>query len=192
MSEWIGIPDNYEHYQGFVYVITNLKNNKKYIGQKSFWRIEKKPPLKNVLTKKVTDKIERLKHQYVNGLIKTKSELNKKIIHLKQQERLRRSELLGKKRRVRVETNWRNYYGSSELLLSDIDDLGEKYFRREIIWLCTGKWWLTFLELKEQIDANAIFRDDFYNGIINIRLANVVTQSDFDKQKKVSDIRYGD
>ena len=35
-----------EEYQGFVYLIENLSNNRKYIGQKLFWRVKKLQPLK--------------------------------------------------------------------------------------------------------------------------------------------------
>jgi hypothetical protein len=36
-----------EHYQGFVYLITNTANAKKYIGKKNLWSILKRKPLKN-------------------------------------------------------------------------------------------------------------------------------------------------
>jgi hypothetical protein len=49
---------------------------------------------------------------------------------------------------------------------------------------------MTYLELKEQLDANAIFRKDFLNGIINIRLANVVKYEDYHKQMKVFEPDY--
>lgn len=32
--------------QGFVYIITNLKTKRKYIGKKNFWTVKKLPPLK--------------------------------------------------------------------------------------------------------------------------------------------------
>jgi len=36
-SEWLNEPDNIEDYYGFIYLITNLKTNKYYIGKKFFW-----------------------------------------------------------------------------------------------------------------------------------------------------------
>lgn len=35
-----------EEYQGFVYLITNLTNNRMYIGKKNFWMTQKLQPLK--------------------------------------------------------------------------------------------------------------------------------------------------
>ncbi len=46
MSEREGTPINIKDYVGFVYVITNLHTNKKYIGQKLFWKRVKRKPLK--------------------------------------------------------------------------------------------------------------------------------------------------
>ena len=37
MSDWINEPEDISQYEGFVYLITNLTNDKKYIGQKKFW-----------------------------------------------------------------------------------------------------------------------------------------------------------
>ena len=41
-----------EEYQGFVYVITNKANGKKYIGKKNFWTVKKLPPLKGKVNKR--------------------------------------------------------------------------------------------------------------------------------------------
>lgn len=188
---WIGVPENIEDFQGFVYRITNLKNSKFYIGQKSFWRIDKRAPLKNILSKAVITKIEKLEKKYEQGLIKTKKELKLLISEVKSKEKERRASLKNtNKRHFKVETEWKTYFGSSEWLKHDVVEFGEENFKREIIWLCTGKWWLSYLELKEQLESNAIFRQDFYNGIINIRLASVVKEEDFKNQIKVFSPKY--
>ena len=60
--------NNIDDAQGFVYLITNLTTNLKYVGKKNFWSVRKLPPLKG----------------------KTR------------------------KRTKRVESDWKDYYGSSE------------------------------------------------------------------------------
>jgi len=48
-------PFSNEHiseYQGFVYVITDLTNNKKYVGKKGFWSKKTLPPLKGKTRKR--------------------------------------------------------------------------------------------------------------------------------------------
>jgi len=46
MSEWENIPKRISDYQGFVYIITNLTNNRKYVGKKFFWFMLTRKPLK--------------------------------------------------------------------------------------------------------------------------------------------------
>ena len=41
--EFTDAPDDIE---GFVYVITDKRNDKKYVGKKKFWSVTRKPPLK--------------------------------------------------------------------------------------------------------------------------------------------------
>jgi hypothetical protein len=74
------------------------------------------------------------------------------------------------KRHVKKETKWRDYWGSSESLRKDIEELGVENFRREILWLCQNKWEMSYFETKEQIDRNVLFDDYSYNGIINCRI----------------------
>ena len=76
--------EDIEKFQGFVYLIINQLNDKKYIGRKYFYNVRKK---KN------------------------------------------------KSRRVRTESNWKEYYGSSETLLADIEEHGQDNFKRYILSL---------------------------------------------------------
>ena len=78
---------------GFVYLITNLTNNRKYIGKKLAQFKRTKPPLKGRKNK----------------------------------------------RRSTVESDWREYYGSSDELSADVAELGPQSFKREILFYCTSK-----------------------------------------------------
>ena len=71
--------DDVRDFYGFVYLITNLSNQRLYIGRKVFW-FHRKPP--------------------------------------------------GKKRRVKKESDWKLYYGSSDELKEDVKLLGTHMFRR--------------------------------------------------------------
>jgi len=46
MTKWTNLPEDIKDYLGFIYKITNLTNNKFYIGQKKFWFKKTLPPLK--------------------------------------------------------------------------------------------------------------------------------------------------
>ena len=115
-----------EEYIGFVYLITNLTNGKKYIGKKlAKFKVTKKP-------------------------------------------------LKGKKnkRRSTKESDWKTYWGSSDHLNADVEQLGPENFTREILYYCTSRGELSYLEAKEQFDREVLKTDEYYNGIINVRVGS--------------------
>ena len=117
------IPDEYE---GFVYLITNLKTGQKYIGKKLAKFKTTKPPLKGKKNK----------------------------------------------RRGYKESDWRDYWGSSDRLQADVEALGPENFTREILYYCTSRGELSYLEAKEQFDREVLKTDEYYNGIINVRVGS--------------------
>jgi hypothetical protein len=66
-------------------------------------------------------------------------------------------------RRKTKESDWRNYYSSSDDLKLDVEKLGRKKFKREILHLCKYKKEMTFWEQKEQWDRNVLLTDEYYN-----------------------------
>jgi hypothetical protein len=120
-NEVTEIPDEYE---GFVYLITNLTNNQKYIGKKLAKFKTTKPPLKGKKNK----------------------------------------------RRGYKESDWKTYWGSSDRLNADVEKLGEDKFTREILYLCKGRGEMSYIEAREQFDRRVLETDEYYNGIINVRV----------------------
>ena len=110
--------------EGFVYLITNLTNNKKYVGKKLAKFKTTKPPLKGKKNK----------------------------------------------RRGTKESDWRDYWGSSDHLNADVLKLGKDNFTREILHYCPSRGVLSYLEAKEQFDRRVLETDEYYNGIINVRV----------------------
>ena len=115
------LPDDCE---GFVYLITNLTNDRKYVGKKLAKFKKVRPPLKGKKNK----------------------------------------------RRSKVESDWRDYWGSSDNLLADVAELGPDKFKREILYLCPSRGIMSYLEAKEQFDRRVLETDEYYNGIINVRV----------------------
>jgi hypothetical protein len=75
-----------------------------------------------------------------------------------------------KKIRGTIESDWREYYGSNDQLNKDVKELGAAKFRREILYYCTSKAEMSYIEAKEQFDRRVLETDEYYNGIINCRI----------------------
>ena len=76
----------------------------------------------------------------------------------------------GKKKKVKVSSDWQTYYGSSAELSKDVLQLGHDKFNREILHLCLSKGDCGYLEAKEQFVNGALESDDYYNTWIMVRV----------------------
>ena len=68
--------------------------------------------------------------------------------------------------RTRVESDWRDYFGSNEELKLLVENDGSNIFKREILRLCKTKGEMSYFEMKEQFERDVLFRDDYYNEFI--------------------------
>jgi hypothetical protein len=100
--------------------------------------------------------------------VNNKTYIGKKQIKFK----IRRRPLKNKKRvRINyVDSDWKEYMGSSKELLSDIEKFGKENFDFLIIKVCNSKWELGYEEIKEQITKDVLLKENYYNGIINVRI----------------------
>lgn len=76
-----------------------------------------------------------------------------------------------RRKHLRVESDWRTYHGSSVTVQALLEEKGEDAFERVILRLCKTKGDCAYYETKEQFDRGVLFRDDYYNGIINCRIS---------------------
>ena len=79
------------------------------------------------------------------------------------------------KRRGYKESDWRDYWGSSDKLQADVEELGADKFTREILYFCTSRAEMSYLEAKEQFDRRVLETEEYYNGIINVRVGGSKT-----------------
>lgn len=76
-----------------------------------------------------------------------------------------------RKRREKIESDWRDYWSSSDELKADVQKHGEENFKREILHFCLNKGSASYLEAKEQM-LNEVLEhpEHWYNGIINCKV----------------------
>jgi hypothetical protein len=75
-----------------------------------------------------------------------------------------------KKIRSKIDSDWREYYGSSPALQADIDTLGTENFTREILYYCKSKAECSYIEAREQFTNKVLESDNWYNGHIQVRV----------------------
>ena len=74
------------------------------------------------------------------------------------------------KRRYLVDSDWKDYYGSSDELNVDILKIGKEKFTREILFYCYSKAELSYVEAREQFSRKVLESDKYYNGHIRVRV----------------------
>lgn len=74
------------------------------------------------------------------------------------------------KRRYTVNSDWQDYYGSSDELTADVLKLGRDKFKREILFFCYSKAELSYVEAREQFAHKVLESNDYYNGHIRVRV----------------------
>lgn len=99
---------------------------------------------------------------YIIENLKTgKKYIGKKLFHFTKTKQIK-----GKKKRYKVDSDWKNYYGSNDELNRDVKLLGPDNFKREIIRLCVSKGEMTYFESKYQFQNAVLESDDWYNSWI--------------------------
>jgi hypothetical protein len=75
-----------------------------------------------------------------------------------------------KKIRSKIDSDWRDYYGSSPELTKDVTELGAEHFQREILFYCKSKAECSYIEAREQFARRVLESKDYYNGHIQVRV----------------------
>ena len=113
----------------------------------------------------------------ITNLLNHKKYVGKKLAKFKTTKK----PLKGKKnkRRGTKESDWKTYWGSSAQLIDDVEKLGEHRFTREILYYCPSRGVASYIEAQEQFERKVLETDDYYNGIINVRIggSNILRES---------------
>lgn len=72
-----------------------------------------------------------------------------------------------RKRKVVSESDWMDYYGSSEEVKSLVEEFGTSRFSRRILRLCKTTAEMSYYELKEQVTNDVLLKpDEYYNAFV--------------------------
>ena len=76
-----------------------------------------------------------------------------------------------KKIRSKINSDWQDYFGSSDELNKDVILLGQDSFKREILRYCKSKSEMSYYEAKYQFDNDVLLNEDkWYNGWISVKV----------------------
>ena len=107
--------------------------------------------------------------KYIGKKLAKFSKTTYKVVKLKNGTKKR------KKIKGKIESDWRDYYGSSPALTADIEKLGAENFTREILFYCKTKAECSYIEAREQFARKVLESNDYYNGHIQVRVHGMVS-----------------
>jgi len=91
--------------------------------------------------------------------------IGKKTFYFLRKSKLKKHR--NRKTRVRTESDWKKYWGSSKQLLDLIEKHGKKNFTRTILSLHSTQGDVNYCEVKEQFVRNVLEDDTYLNDNIN-------------------------
>ena len=102
----------------------------------------------------------------ITNLIDGRKYIGKKLFYFTKTKTIK-----GKKKKVKTESDWREYWSSSNELKEDIQKLGQENFKREILHICPNKGTASYYEAKLQMVNEVLeYPDKWYNGQIQVRV----------------------
>lgn len=119
------------------------------------------------------------KYRYIGRKYLSKAKTSSKRVLLKSGAKVT------KKKKSRVESDWRNYMGSCFPLLDEIEKLGKDSFRFEILCFANTKGQVNFLECFFQMRSNVLGDDSYFNEAIGSgQFRGIRFDSEFKKMLK--------
>ena len=77
----------------------------------------------------------------------------------------------GKRKKIRLASDWETYYGSNKVLLEDVEKLGADQFERYIIRLCKNKRECSYYETMFIFQFEALLSDRWYNEWVSCKIS---------------------
>ena len=78
-----------------------------------------------------------------------------------------------KRKKIRVESDWKDYWGSSPSLQKDLEKFGKEDFIREIIRICNSRSECSYYEAKLIFENDAILSENYWNDWVSVKISSV-------------------
>ena len=82
-----------------------------------------------------------------------------------------------KRKKLRIASDWLDYFGSNRVLQEDVTKLGPDKFKREILRLCTHRSECTYFESQYIFDSGALLDRMSYNEWLTCKVTSMHTNS---------------
>ena len=102
--------------------------------------------------------------KYIGKKLAKFSKTSYKVVKLKNGDKKK------KKIRSKIDSDWREYYGSNLELNADVLKLGKENFKRQVLYYCKSKSECSYIEAREQFTHKVLESKDYYNGQISVRV----------------------
>jgi len=102
--------------------------------------------------------------KYIGKKLVKFSKTSYKVVKLKNGTKKR------KRIKSKIDSDWREYFGSNIELNKDVEQLGSENFTRKILYYCGSKALCSYVEAREQFSRRVLESDDFYNGHVQVRV----------------------
>jgi hypothetical protein len=94
----------------------------------------------------------------------------KKYIGRKYFSKAHTTQVKGKKKKSRIESDWLTYWGSNSELQADVAAHGPENFRREILYIGFTRGTVNYMESKFIMVYECLESDDWYNGWMSCKV----------------------
>jgi len=102
----------------------------------------------------------------IENLTNGKKYIGKKFFYTRRKPPKTKKNENTKRRRVTKESDWKDYWSSSDFLKADVKELGEENFSRKILVICKTQGDASRVETEMLFENKVLYSDDWYNEAI--------------------------
>jgi hypothetical protein len=102
----------------------------------------------------------------ITNITNGKKYLGKKTLFFSKTRKIK-----GKKKKEKIVSDWKEYFGSNHELIGDVETFGKNNFKRQVLRFCKSKGEASYYEAKFIFDVDAILSENYYNSWISVKVS---------------------